>query len=130
MTSLMTGAFTTLGSCVGFLVKFVVGGACLVGTTLYITKPDEKSFDEFLKNECRKPSPDMLGKAYEIVIRNCSTPVFTDYIVAKTVDVYIFGSKRQYVGFLGTWFSPSPKTKKTTTLIGPDGKVTVTEIVD
>lgn len=108
MTSFISGTISVIGGCVSFVVKASFGLAFLggaAGAALYVTKPDEKTFDSYLRNECKKSVPGFAGKALGVVISNVSSTAFTDNILFRFADISLIdGSKQRYVGVLGTWF--------------------------
>jgi len=125
MTGIITGTLELVGSCVSFIVKTSFGIVCLAGvagTVLYVTKPDEKTFDAYLKNEFKKNNPGIVGKFAGTFVSHTSSTAFTDCIVVRFADVTLVdGSKEKFVGGLGTWRHIKSRNPTMHTQFFPDG---------
>jgi hypothetical protein len=113
----ITWTLGAIGSTICFVTSTVVSGVCLAGVTgaaLYVTKPDEKSFDDFLKKEIRKeiPGPGIVGRTVGNAANKISDKIIDDVIICRIATVKLGPIKRKYVGILGTWFDVTSKYQK------------------
>src|ERR1700691_1275994 len=95
MTGIVVGLFKVIGITIGTTIG-IVGTA---GVVLYMTKPEKETFDTLIRNECKetihknsKPGNNSIaekiaGSVYGAVVSMASNVSFSDYIIARVVDV-------------------------------------------
>jgi len=111
MSDFVLGAFGLVGSVIKFGFWTVVTVGTVGGAFLYMTKPDNKSFDKYMNSQIRQNTPPIVSlvpnKVVNVAKSAITTTVVKDYVVVKVAEVTVVGDNKTnyYIGVVQNWFA-------------------------